>query len=173
MCGRQGSPFMWAHGSWLSWCPTTSHVPVKLEVSTGNGDRLPEVDWKSFSNLKWPEHTASQNQTAFRTIMTIWTNERAYRINQLLLLLVWVSPTSTQPKHVLKADGEPEGSNRQPWSIVQLQTSALRSRSTLPGVPSLDQPDGYSTNASICVWMELDRIADWWSLGAALPPSLP
>ena len=55
MCGWQGSPLMWAHGSWLSWCPTTSHVPVKPEVSTENGDRLPEVDQKYFQNLKWPE----------------------------------------------------------------------------------------------------------------------
>ena len=35
MCGRQGSPYMWAHGSELSWCPTTSHVLMKVEVSTG------------------------------------------------------------------------------------------------------------------------------------------
>ena len=56
MCGRQGSPYMWAHGSWLPWCPTTSHVPVKPEVSTGNGDRLPEVDPKSFQSLKRPKH---------------------------------------------------------------------------------------------------------------------
>ena len=54
--GQQGFPYMWAHGSWLSGCPTTSHVPVKLEVSTGNGYRLLEVDRKSFNNVKCPEH---------------------------------------------------------------------------------------------------------------------
>ena len=62
-------------------------------------------------------------------------NERAYQLNQLLWLLLWVSPTGTQPKHVLKADGEPEGANCQPWSIVRLKMLAPRSRSMLPGVP--------------------------------------
>ena len=35
----------------------TSHVPVKPEVSTGNGERLPEVDRKSFQNLKWRQYS--------------------------------------------------------------------------------------------------------------------
>ena len=55
MCGRQGSPYMWAHGSWLLWCPATSHVAVKPVVSTRNGYQLPKVDWTSFQNLKWPQ----------------------------------------------------------------------------------------------------------------------
>ena len=60
VCGQQGSPFMWTHGSWLPWCPTTSYVLVKPEVSTRNGDRLPEVDRKSrpevgFDSGSYPE----------------------------------------------------------------------------------------------------------------------
>ena len=49
--------FVWlASGHMDLDCPTTSCVLVKLEVFTGNGDRLSEVNWKSSQNLKWPEH---------------------------------------------------------------------------------------------------------------------
>ena len=123
-------------GTWVLLVVVSHHQPCsgETEVSTGNRDRLLEVERKPFQILKWPKHTAGQSQTAFRTITTIQTNERAYQFNQWMWLLVWLSPASTQPKHLLKVDGEPEGPNRWMWSIVRLKESASRSRSTLPGV---------------------------------------
>ena len=70
VCSWQGYPFMWALGSLLSWCPTTSYVPVKPEV---------------FPNLKWPQHIRSapyhpsSNGQAERFVQTMKRSLKASR----------------------------------------------------------------------------------------------
>ena len=94
-CGWHGSPYMWANGSLWSWSPATSHVPVKPEVSIGNGDQLPEVDWKFFQNSKWPQHTTGQSQTVSNNNDN--TNERESLPVQLIAVTTGVSGTNEHP----------------------------------------------------------------------------
>ena len=89
----------------------------------------------SFPKLKLGPTQHRPKPNGFQIITTMQAGERAYQFKQFLWLLVRAAPTSTQPKHVLKADCDPEGPNHRPWSIVQLKMSAPRRRSTLPGVP--------------------------------------
>ena len=82
-CSRQGSPFIRAHGSWLSWCPTTNFVPVKPKVSTGNRDRLRKLTG-SLSNLKWPNN--GHQNTLLRRVR-IWTGFDSHRFQTSIHLL--------------------------------------------------------------------------------------